>query len=209
MPSRRKSPARSVAQSLPDASSRPAQIQLVHLDVDPLATLESDWQVMFADRVWTIPAQPAATWLRACWENDFLAIFPGLCGPEAEQVLDQALWEREDGLAELQETVKELATVASGRQWWVAFNLTWAMRGAWDKLGGHMILAGVDPYKVTWGAWLDAAYALMLENCDPQQANMMITRLTTPPAGIELAEEDMDMDDQEFMAALNTGIPGM
>ena len=172
---------------------------------DPEASLApASLEIELLGQVWTVPPLPAAEWLTLLWADAFDpdAIFPGLAGAE-EAVFDAML----DGLVtpnEVFEVAMEVLELAAGYRWWFTIKLAMQAKAAWSRVGGLMLLKGVDPNKVSLGAWCSALLALCLNNMEQQKAADFILELNTPPVQYaHLAEEE---DGKAFLAAMNQSL---
>lgn len=144
--------------------------------------------VTIGGRSWEIPPLPAEDWIRALMSGQVeAAVVPGLLADaDAADVLDTALGGRLDETA-WRRAVYGAISDAAGRDWWQAIRLVNAVDG--DGLGrtyGELVLRGVDPWRVSLGAWCAAVYALLARNLDEKGLARLNTKLMLVP---EVADE--------------------
>jgi hypothetical protein len=184
---------------------QPVPVAVPTLVSDPVASLRS-WpvDVELSGITIQIPALSAADWLAVLMASplDLEAVFPGLA-PGALEVVDDLLYSEKLTVLELQETVLDIITTASGRPWWITMRLISSAMTNWGLLGSDLALAGIDADKLSLGAWLDALFILIVRATPEDQLTMFFSKLEFPPPGYEPEEPVMDMDD--FMAAMADG----
>lgn len=143
--------------------------------------------IQIGDKLYQIPALPAVTWLDilAADQPDLLDVLPGLiddpaCSGHLNDLLLDGTWTRED----YEETVLAIIAVASGRYWWTTFRLLGAAKDPLigDWLRGNLVLHHIDAEKLSLAAWLDALYAIMTKNMDPDRCAKFDAQLNQPPA---------------------------
>lgn len=182
--------------------------RLAPTKADPLAALRiCGVAVTLPIGGFMVPAVPAATWLEILLAEDFLpeAVFPRLCGPEAVMAVYDGILEGAVDETEISEAVTDILEAVSGRRWWITLRLARVAREHWDTVGGALTLAGIRPDQVSLGAWMDAAYALMIErmaNADPKAAAQFTQTLVAPPPGVLRAELDDVAEGNAFLASM-------
>lgn len=204
MPSRRPTVGRG-ASADPESST----VILPPVDADPISYLgPSSTAVDFLGREWIVPPLSAADWLEVIWAQPFVVddIFPGFVNDlDLEDAISDVLFSDGFDPESLGEVAMEMLEMASGYRWWFTLKLCTSVRVSWARLGGMLVLSGVDPRAVTLGSWVSAVLALLGEHVRPKEFASLLMELNTPPAGHELNEQDqMEMDEAEFMAAMNS-----
>lgn len=205
MPNRPRRP-----RAAPAADADSQYIHLPAVEADPYSylgptTIETDFQ----GRTWVIRSMTAADWLRIFWSEPFEvdAIFPGLVQDDRNDLEDLLYDGLIDGLIEFSDVTDialEIIEVAAGFKWWFVLRLTSAIKGAWSRIGGVLVLRGVDPSAITLGAWCSAALALCVELVEPKKAVEFIEQLSAVPDGVEQDPmDDMAMEEAAFFAAMN------
>lgn len=145
--------------------------------------------IVIGGREYRVPAHPAAVWLEVLLrpQVSLWAIVPGMVEPDAnEDVMDLLLGNRLS-YAELEDLVWELVAIAAGREWWTALYLiTNATRAAnADIVRGKLALHGVDATAISLAAWLDAIYAIYIENMNEDQRQRFDAQLRRVPPGVK------------------------
>jgi hypothetical protein len=173
--------------------------------VDALASLRPcAVDVTVGEWVYTIPELPAAAWLEAVLAETGGSIFPGLC----DVVTRADVWrEIVHGRAtpdEIAECERHALEAAAGQRWWKVDRL---VRSAtlpeyWPLIHGDLIRHGLDPERISIGAFYNAVYALVVSRMNEEsQKNKLDFDLDTPPPGVDAEEAFADAGD-DFMAAL-------
>lgn len=119
-----------------------------------------------------------------------------LAHPEArrEWMLDVAAGRMKG--RELSEWSHALMLELTGWKWWEVNTLI--VTSLTPGVLGRLVLAGVDPGRVTLGQWCAAVWAVLTEHADAKQAERLKTELSLPPEGYEDAWDD----DEEYYAAM-------
>lgn len=149
----------------------------------------------------------ARQWFELLWAEDFTVtdIFPGLVGAESEML--DAIFAGEISLKEVVEIAFEVIAEATGYEYWVAFRLVAVIREAWMQTGGKLTQIGVDPERVTIGAYLTASLAFYAENMDAKKAVELFEALRQPPPEEEEAIKRNEIEDGEaFLAAMSQSL---
>lgn len=115
---------------------------------------------------------------------------------------------------EISSATKLLLTRVSGRNWWEVFSIVALAEEAWDYVGGDLALSGIDPSRVTLGAWLDAVWTLIrrlaLQKGQRELDQLVRDVKRRPDSETDL--EDGEMEASAFLAAageLAGTIPGL
>lgn len=172
--------------------------------VDPLASLTT-WPIEFflGGRQYTIPAMPAADWLVAILDElgSFEAVVELL--PVSDKAeLEQAIIDGKVAEQAKEETFRDAVEAVAGRPWWVVINYGNLLRTFWGRFHGRLLLSGLDPQRVSLGAYLDAFYASLIEGRDEQARQKIDNYLETPPMGMEI-ELDEESESDTFLAMMN------
>lgn len=173
--------------------------------VDPLASVASFPVIAtLLGEEHTIPAMAAVEWLSILLDGplDVSRIIPGLLDDDVQDRVDDALWDGELTEKDLVDTALAVLTVAAGRSWWRALHLLSAVGNEWLLVHGRMVMQGVDPGRLSLGGYLDALYAVTVDNMTAEQRRDFDRVLDTPPAG-ELPVLDEDAEGQEFLALMS------
>lgn len=133
----------------------------------------------------------ADAWLVALsGEDPVRAVVPGLLEPDAMVAVAVAMASGTARYQDVEAAAFEAIATAAGRPWWEALRLVlWAAQPGSD-LYGHLLLAGIDPARVTLAGWCSALYALLTRNADEKARNQLDFDLKAPPAGVETDEVD-------------------
>lgn len=191
------------------ADPEPDTVVLPPVSADPLSYLgPRQTAIEFLGREWLVPALSAADWLEIIWTEPFSPeeIFPGMVNdPELDDAISEALFVDDFDPDSVGEVAMEMIEAASGYRWWFTLKLCTTMRVSWSRIGGMLVLAGVDPNRVTLGSWCSAALALLAEHVRPKEYAKLLFDLNMAPPGYEASEEEeMVMDEAEFMAAMSS-----
>lgn len=205
MPARPRRP-----RAAPVADAEPQQIVLPNVEADSYpylgpTTIETDFQ----GQTWIIRPTTAADWLKILWSEPFDVdmIFPGLVQSgrsELEDLLYNALLDEEVEPQEIVDIALEIIETAAGYKWWFVLRLTSAVKGAWSRIGGILVLRGVDANAITLGSWCSAVLALCVEMMEPKKAVAFIEDLSAVPDGVEHDPlDDMVMEEAAFLSAMS------
>lgn len=138
--------------------------------------------------VFRIEPLPAADWIDATLDAGHLSYLPGLLPVAEREVLLQAL---EDGAVSADELAEEnqaaLETV-SGWAWWSAAKLIGTLGKTWETTGALLTLSGVDPGRVSLGAFLGAFYALIWKDASKEDRLKLAAEVAAMPP--ELVAKD-------------------
>lgn len=172
--------------------------------VDPLASLEvRDIFVTIGGKEYLLEGRPAIDWLIEIISGDLVSILPGWLDEEAEYFILDCLADGSIHPKELDDATHEVISVASGRPWWWAATVIAYVANDihhWSRVNGRLVLAGVDPKVVSLSAWVDAAYAALIENMtDRDEYTKFKGQIDTPPTP-DLLDEEAESD--AFMSML-------
>lgn len=162
---------------------------------DPLASLGiEDIYVTIGGEEYRMPGRPAADWLRMMLSGEYSLIMPAwLDEQDASDVLAR-LMNDEFPIAEMDQVVYDVISVAAGRPWWWAMQLIMYASSDihhWSRINGRLVLAGIKVGKISLAAWVDAVYALHVENMEPgEEYDKFKAAIDTPPTADLLDEEE-------------------
>jgi hypothetical protein len=99
----------------------------------------------------------------------------------------------------------DVLEAASGYRWWFTIRMAILIKGVWARIGGVLVLAGVDPRTITLGSWISAALAVIAERAGGgKEFAQLLDKLNEAPAGYGPSlEEQMVMDEAAFLSAMN------
>lgn len=180
------------------------QLPLPPVHVDAYASLEPvEIDIDFAGQTWSVPLMFAADWLELLWAEPFDVddIFPGLV--HAEDALNEGLLTGSVELDDSFDIAMEVLEQASGYRWWFALKLITAMKVLWWRMGGMLLLRGIDARQMSLGAWCTAALDLCIENMDQQKMAEFLTELNTAPPGHESSQDE---DADAFLMAMRQAL---
>lgn len=194
-----------VAPEESDASS----VHLPDVESDALSYLGPPIvEVDFLDATWTVPVTTARDWLEILWAPRFDPdeIFPGLLqDPDLDDQITEALLDGSQTGDELFDVAMEILEENAGYKWWFAIKLATLIKVSWHRIGGRLVLAGVDPATLSLGAWLTACLTLVAEYTQPKAFASLLHEFNTPPDGYGPSPEElMVMDESEFLAAMDS-----
>lgn len=192
----------------PDESDA-ANVQLPDVESEALSYLGPPIvEVEFLSRTWTVPAVTARDWLEILWAARFDPdeIFPGLLeDPDLEDQITDALLDGSQRADELFEIAMEILEEHAGYKWWFAIKLATLIKVSWHRIGGRLVLAGVNPAALSLGAWLTACLSLLAEYTQPKAFANLLHEFNTPPDGYGPSPEElMEMSESDFLAAMDS-----
>jgi hypothetical protein len=192
----------------PGADADPESFILPELRVDPRACLRIQGAELDAfGRKWQIPPLSAADWCELIWDPAFdaFSVFPGLTGEE-DELYELIL----NGKAGIEEAVKfslQVITSVSGYDYWVTLRAVSALRSSWLQVGGALVRAGMDPEKLSIGAYLSGMFSFLTENMQPKKTTEFFDALRAPPENETEAIVEAEIDDgQAFLAAMRQSL---
>jgi hypothetical protein len=202
-------PPRPRAASAAPAEAEPTHVPLPEVEADPDSYLgPAALEVDFAEQTWHVPALTAADWLAVLWADPFNpdSIFPGLVDDiDLDDVITELIFSGELDGDEVFDTAMEILEAHSGYRWWFALRLSILTKAAWARIGGVLVLSGVDPRSVTLGSWLSAVLAIIAERSGGgKEFAQLLDKLNEAPEGYGPSlEEQMVMDEAAFLSAMN------
>lgn len=152
--------------------------------------------------VFRIEPRPAADWIIASLDPTHLGYLPGLLEGEHRERIMQAIEEGHVTVAQLGDVNHDAIEVVSGWRWWEAGKLIACVAGSWHTLGGLLTLSGVDPAKMSLGAYLAAVYARLWENANTKDRAKLAQQVATPPASMLNPDKPEEWDDEAAEAAI-------
>lgn len=171
------------------------------MQIDLTATLRC-WpvDVDLGGHTYTIPPLPATDWMTALLAGGWEAILPDMLDGDLDDLEDQ-LFDGTVTTDDLRRAAQDAVEAAAGTKWWSAERLAAAIAGSW--LGGELVLQGVDPDRIPFGAYLSAAHQCVLGRMDKTQRVRWELDLDRPPAGVDPEEwYDEDAAAEGWMAAM-------
>lgn len=148
--------------------------------------------VSVGGQTYAIPSRPAADWLVAMDSHSLYAIVPGLLAPDEQATLITLMATGQLDAELVEAAAKGALRAAAARPWWAAYRLAMLAGQPDGVMLGEMLLAGVDPSRVTLGAWLTATYALAVRHLDTKARMRLDVALSTPPEGETPEGDDWD-----------------
>lgn len=184
----------------------PSRITIPRLNKDPIQSL-SPYSVVVsvADLDLEIPALPAADWLSVMMVESLNLddIFPGLLDSTDTDLVEEVILSGTLDLDEYEDVIFDIIETVSARSWWVAIRLIETARTSWDSIGAELTLKGIDATHISLSSWLDALMLTIIRSMDPKDVQMWCMKLEVPPAGVEVAGEEMEMAASDFMSMAN------
>lgn len=150
-------------------------------------------------REFTIPAMDAVAWVRLVTTAplDTYAIFPKLAGPEAVNVVEDALWDGELTEDDLVKMALEAVAVAADRPWWTTLRLLNSVAGAWPHLHVN------NATGMSFAGWLDEVWSKAISVMDQKHRPAWEHQIESPPKGWE-SEVDFNEEEKAFMSAMRS-----
>ncbi len=140
----------------------------------------------------TIPPLSALEWVPAIAEDYVTGVVPGLLEPGDRDALLHAMAVGRVDVDDLRTASRAAITEASGRPWWEAVRLVGAGDDTSGAVVGQLLLAGVDPGRVTLAGWCAAVYALATRGADAKARMKFDAPLQMPPAGVDVDDGQWD-----------------
>jgi hypothetical protein len=167
-------------------------------DLRTAAFRTEPFTITYNGQALTFRHEPASVWLdvqsRASWVY-------AIC-----QLADVASYERmldavSDGVLrtdDMPRIARAALAEAGGRAWWEVERLISVVYGDGDggRLLGALVLAGVDPTRITLAAFCSAVWARLTQGADTMQTMKLESQLTIPPA--EASEEEVTASEEGF-----------
>lgn len=154
----------------------------------------------------TVPGLWADRWIEAVSTDMIAGVLPGMLDADDTHALALARVRGHVTGAHVQDAALQAVKDVSGRPWWEAVRLTgWALAKGGETYG-HLVLAGVDPTRVTYAAWCSAVLAHIMTGRDEKERTKVEFSLMIPPPGFEEETDDWDTGIPEgFSADLPAG----
>lgn len=140
-----------------------------------------------------IEARPAIDWILPIVDEDWLGIVPGMIMDDS---LSDLLATGEILVSECVTAARDATATATGMQWWSAVRLVQTGVLAVD-VSGALVLAGVDPVRVSIGAYVAAVYRVISAERDKKERANLDHEIERIPPGIPA----QDLYDPEQAAA--------
>lgn len=175
--------------------------------VDPVASLRiTTTYVDLGGRTFEVGKHSAADWLDLILTGELYHVLPGWVEDRNDSyAITEMLLDGEITEDDIDKAIREVITIAGGRQHWWIFNLVGVARAtntSWSVLNGRLIQAGIDADQISLAAWIDALYSTCVEMMQGQEHRVQFdTHLEAPPAGTELDEEE---EGEAFLALMDT-----
>lgn len=135
-------------------------------------------------RSYRIVGRPAIDWILKLIHEDWLGIVPGLVdGDEIDDLISDGMITTSDLIV----AGRDATVAATGMPWWAACRIL-AIAGQSVELMGAMVIAGVDPERVSIGAYVAALYRVMVAERDQKQRASLDMDLLRVPPGVRTAE---------------------
>lgn len=173
-------------------------------EIDPLASLTT-WPIEFVlgDHLYVIEPQPATGWLLRLLDElgsfeSIIELLPIRDKAQIEQdIIDEIVT---DG--DVEQTFRDAVEAVAGRPWWMVLNYLSLAKSFWSRFHGRALMSGLDPAKVSLGAYLDALYFAFIEGRENEALQKINNFLETPPAGLGI-ELDEEAEGDTFLAMMN------
>jgi hypothetical protein len=131
--------------------------------------------------VFRIEPLPAADWIDATLDMGHLSYLPGLLPPAEREILLEAIEDGTVTAAQLAEENQAALEAASGWAWWSASKLIGTLGKTWETTGALLTLSGVDPTRVSLGAFLSALYGLIWRDASKEDRLKLAAEVAAMP----------------------------
>lgn len=153
--------------------------------------------VLVGDMVFRLDPQPASFWILHLLEDDLFGLLNLLID---SQEFDRALLEGTITSGDCIKAAKEAIALSSGMLWWSALRLVASARQSL-QVNGELVLSGIDPTKISLGAYCAAVYAILVRNADDKQIKKVNSQIEATPEGVSAMERyDPDVAADQFDA---------
>lgn len=173
--------------------------------IDPLAGLRL-WGVTveLGGRDYRIAPRPAADWIVAVLsEEEIFPVLSLLPLSDYEDLKDAVLVDQTVTLDEVNTASQDALEVAAGWPWWTAEVLIRSAAAEWRIIFGEMTKRGIDPGRMSLGAWLGGLYAMAVENLDESKRMAFDMKIDRPPVSAAIKPEEREAWAAEaFQAAI-------
>ena len=155
----------------------------------------------------SIPSRTADEWLLAISDEDSItSIIPGMLTDVATERLYAHVESEKVTLEDVRRGALDAIAAASGFRWWEASRLIGMAEAGGGEFYGRLLLKGIDPRSISFGAWCAAAYSLALQGHSEDKERLKFTaRFSAPPPGEEFDEGNSF----ESMVKAARAMPGM
>lgn len=152
-------------------------------------------------RDYVLPWRPVTDWVVAVDRLGSLAA--RLATPEDRERMSEDILTTPGAVEQVQQESKRILAEATGLKWFEAARLLAASLDT--ETMGRLMLAGLDPERMSVGQWCAATYALYLKGHNQEERTKIQFMLMLPPAGEEDAWDDGPTPDDAMaaVAALN------
>ena len=177
-------------------NSAPTGFQVPRWDRDPVWSLKP-WPVSITVGPVDveIPAMSAADWLEIFMTRDF-DLYDVL-----ELVSYDVLVNADLSYEAMGVLAKEIISTVSARHWWIALRLIAVAESSWDVVGAQLIYRGIDATRMSLAAWLTVTLYTMLQQLDPKDVTMFVSRIEAPPPDEMAAQvEELEMSADAFLS---------
>lgn len=163
-------------------------------------------KVELGEGTYTIPPQPALSWLLPIIDQDWVGIVPGMLDA-ADSDVDEMLDERLVSIEDCVGAARDAVTTATGVPWWVATRLALAIVET-PEIAAELLLHHVDVETVSIGGLVQTVYRLLVREADKKQRSKIDSQLQVPPveAGPKRYDPEVAADLFEQMAR-SRGLP--
>lgn len=153
-----------------------------------------------------IPYQPAAEWVEACAKAaDISGLVFQLATRSSVERLTDAMVNARVTSEDVAKGATALLERVSPYRWWVTHRLFALSRQT--AVMGRIVLAGLDPWKLSPAMWATGVYALLTQDASETDRFKFDAQLETPPPGE--TDDGWGADDFESMVASARAMPGM
>lgn len=130
-----------------------------------------------------MPAVPASRWLLAMADGTGHGVVPGMLTGDDAGVVAASLASGRLRSRDVHEAGQEAVTAACGIPWWEAQKLVNTCATGRGETYVAVVMAGVDPDRVSIAAWCAAVYWVIVRNLDTKDRLKIDTDLMMPPGG--------------------------
>lgn len=140
--------------------------------------------------------EPAAVWMDALNKRSWVYHVLQFQDTDTHERMLDAIGQGEMSEADLPRIARAALAEAGGRAWWEIDRLTQVVYSDGGRLLGSLVLAGVDPMRITLAAWCAAVWARLVQGADTQQTMKIESQLVVPPP--EATEDELAAADEAF-----------
>jgi hypothetical protein len=142
--------------------------------------------VTIGGTVHRIGPRPALDWIIPVADEDWFRIIPGMI-EFGDSRLDRALLSKTITHRECLTAAHDAVGAAAGLPWWSASRIVSAIVDV-PEIAGELILLGVNPAVVSFGAYVQAGYRLLLRDADKKQREKIKRDVARTPEGMSIEE---------------------